>query len=211
MTMSALSTSPESTADLDAAQAAPSWRAPRWAAPVSLVICVLGIAVASYLTYAHYTDARNLACSDSGTLNCAKVTTSEQSRFLGMPVAVLGLAFFVGMTVLCLPQVWRRQERLVRWVRLTGVVVGIAMVLYLIAAELFIIEAICLYCSFVHGLTFLLFVVVVAATLSGMQRPELIDEQDFDDQDFDDQDLDDQDLDDQDLDDQDLDADDSDR
>jgi uncharacterized membrane protein len=180
-----------SSGDLESAPR-PTWRPPRWASPVSLVICVLGIAVASYLTYAHYTDARNLACSDSGTLNCAKVTTSAQSRFLGMPVAVLGLAFFVGMTVLCLPQLWRRQERLVRWVRLAGVVVGVGMILYLVAAELFIIEAICLYCTFVHGLTFLLFVTVVAATVSGVQRPaddyDYYDDDDEDDVEYDDAD-----------------------
>jgi uncharacterized membrane protein len=187
--MSALRTSP-GVAEGPDPEAAPSWRPPRWASPLTLVLCVLGIAVASYLTYAHYTDARNLACSDQGTLNCAKVTTSEQSRFLGMPVAVLGLAFFVGMTVLCLPQVWRRQERWVRWLRLLGVVVGVGMILYLIAAELFIIEAICLYCSFVHGLTFLLFVAVVAATVSGTQPPAYVDDYsdfDDDDDDFDDE------------------------
>ena len=100
------------------------WRPPRWASPVSLVICVLGIAVASYLTYAHYTDASNLACSDSGTINCAKVTTSAQSRFLGMPVAVLGLAYFVAMAAVCLPFAWRRQERIVRLGRLAAAATG---------------------------------------------------------------------------------------
>src|ERR1700761_1869279 len=89
------------------------WKSPRWAAPVSLLVCVLGIAVASYLTYVHYTTVRNLACSDRGVINCAKVTTSAQSHFLGMPVAVLGLAYFVAMAALSLPWVWRRQEPIV--------------------------------------------------------------------------------------------------
>ena len=169
--------------------AEPLWRPPRWAAPVTLVICVLGIAVATYLTYVHYTDPRSLACSDSGVVNCTKVTTSAQSRFLGIPVAVLGLAYFVGMAALCLPQVWRRPERAVRLVRLTGAVVGVAMILYLIAAELFIIEAICLWCTVVHGLAFLLFVAVLAATLSGTSRPVADDDfDDYADDDFDDDD-----------------------
>src|ERR1700761_3014400 len=98
--------------DVDSA-AAIRWKPPRWAAPTALLLCVLGIAVASYLTYAHYTDVRNLACSDRGKINCAKVTTSAQSHFLGMPVAVLGLAYFVAMTALCLPWAWRRQEPIV--------------------------------------------------------------------------------------------------
>ena len=144
-----------------------TWRPPRWAAPASLAVCVLGLAVSSYLTYVHYTDVSNLACSDSGTINCAKVTTSAQSRFLGMPVAVLGLAYFVGMTLLCLPYAWKRPEPIVRLARVAGVLAGIAMVLWLVYAELFIIDAICLWCTVVHGLTLVLLVVVLAATLSG--------------------------------------------
>lgn len=146
------------------------WRPPRWASPVSLVISVLGVAVASYLTYAHYTDVSALACSDKGVVNCAKVTTSAQSRFLGMPVAVLGLAYFVAMAVACMPWAWRRPERIVRFARLAAAGGGVVMILYLIYAELFIIEAICIYCTAVHGLTLVLFVVVAIATVSGTQR-----------------------------------------
>ena len=165
------------------------WKAPRWAAPVSLLVCVLGIAVASYLTYAHYTDVRNLACSDRGVVNCAKVTTSAQSHFLGMPVAVLGLAYFVAMAALCLPWAWRRPERMVRYGRLAAAGGGVVMVLWLVYAELFIIDAICLYCSVVHGLTLVFFLVVAAATVSGTSRPELDDyDDDFDEDDFDDED-----------------------
>jgi uncharacterized membrane protein len=165
------------------------WKAPRWASPISLLICLLGMAVASYLTYAHYTDVRNLACSDNGVINCAKVTTSAQSRFLGMPVAVLGLAYFVGMAALSLPWAWRRQEPIVRWVRLAAAVSGVAMVLWLVYAEFFIIDAICLYCTIVHGLTLVLFLVIAAATVTGSVPAALADDYaDYDDLDDDDDD-----------------------
>jgi uncharacterized membrane protein len=156
-----------------------TWRPPGWAWPVTLVICVAGIAVASYLTYAHYTDASVLACSDKGVVNCAKVTTSEQSHFLGMPVAVLGLAYFLGMAALCLPWAWRRPERLVRLARLVAAGGGVVFVLYLLYAELFIIDAICLYCTIVHGLTVLLFIAIALATASGVQRPKIADYDDY--------------------------------
>ena len=45
------------------------------------------------------------------------------------------------------------------------------MVLWLVYAELFIIDAICIYCTVVHGLTLMFFLVVVAATVSGTGRP----------------------------------------
>lgn len=132
-------------------------RVPRPVPPFSLVLALAGVAVSTYLTIAHYTTPTILACSASGTIDCARVTTSAQSRFLGIPVAVLGLVFFVGMTALCLPAAWRSDRRLVHLVRLLATTTGIAFVLWLVYAELFIIGAICLWCTVAHVLAFGLF------------------------------------------------------
>jgi len=136
------------------------------AAPVgviwsSLVLCVLGLGVAGYLTFEHYTASRTLACSDNGAINCLKVTTSSYSKVLGVPVALLGLLFFVAMTALCLPVFWRATNPNVRRVRLAAAAVGMVSVLYLVWVELFRVDAICLWCTAVHVLTFALFAVVV--------------------------------------------------
>jgi uncharacterized membrane protein len=63
-------------------------------------------------------------------------------------VAVLGLIFFVGLTALVSPPAWRYRQ--LDWLRVLGVVVGIATALYLVWAEAFRIKAICLYCTGVH-------------------------------------------------------------
>jgi uncharacterized membrane protein len=47
------------------------------------------------------------------------------------------------------------------------VVVGIGFVLYLVYTELFTLNAICLWCTSVHVLTFLLFALVVAGAAAG--------------------------------------------
>jgi uncharacterized membrane protein len=52
---------------------------PAWAIWSSLVLAVAGLAVSVYLTYEHYTGNKSLLCSDNGTVNCAKVTTSKWS------------------------------------------------------------------------------------------------------------------------------------
>jgi uncharacterized membrane protein len=58
----------------------------------------------------------------------------------------------------------------VHWARLGSVVVGIVFVLYLIWAELFRINEICLYCTGVHVLTFILFALIVGrAAFSGVR------------------------------------------
>ncbi|MFD2077560.1 Uncharacterized membrane protein [Actinopolymorpha cephalotaxi] len=145
--------------------------APTWAAPVSLVFCLAGLGLSVYLTYAHFTSASALACPDNGTVNCVRVTTSPQSMLAGLvPVAVAGLAYFIGMTILCLPVAWRSGSALLRRLRLAGGVVGVAMVCYLIYVELLVVGAVCLYCTAVHVVTFLLFVAILAADVMSIGR-----------------------------------------
>ena len=93
-------------------------------------------------------------------IDCAKVTTSPQSFILGIPVAVLGLVFFVVYAGLCAPPAWRSPEPLVRYARLAWAIGGVVTVVYLIYAELFEIDAICLWCSLVHLVAIALFIVV---------------------------------------------------
>jgi uncharacterized membrane protein len=136
---------------------------PRWVTVSSLVLALAGLAVAGYLTIAHFTSSSILACSSSGLVNCELVTTSAQSKFLGIPVALLGLLWFVGMTALCLPPAWRSSDRRVHLVRLLAAILGIGFVLWLIYAELIIIGAICLWCTVVHVIAFGLFAIAVWA------------------------------------------------
>ena len=126
-----------------------------------LACCVAGLGVSIYLTLTHYTKVVSLVCSNNGAINCEKVTTSPQSMVFGIPVAVLGLVFFVSMLVLALPRIYQRPELSIARLRLASSIVGVGFVLYLLYCELFIIHAICLWCSSVHILTFIIFCLVV--------------------------------------------------
>jgi len=133
----------------------------RWVAPFTTGVALAATAVSLYLTIAHYTDPDLLVCSDGGTVNCRTVTSSDQSLFLGIPVALLGLLWCIGMVGLCLPAAWRASSPLVHQARIVGAVAGIGFVLWLIYAELIIVGAICLWCTVVHVLAFVLFAAVV--------------------------------------------------
>jgi uncharacterized membrane protein len=137
---------------------------PRWLPWVSVALVVAGLGVATYLTIEHFTASTTLACPDTGTINCQKVTTSAQSKLVGIPVAVLGLAYFLGMLPLVLPAAWRSDDRRLRMGRLVAAGLGVLFALYLIYAELFVINAICLWCTVVHVLAFALFTVVALGT-----------------------------------------------
>ncbi len=128
-------------------------------------LAVAGTAVSAYLMIAHFTSAKVLACGDHGLINCQRVTTSPQSELFGIPVAVLGLIWFVAMAVLTSPPAWRSRSRLLGLVRLASVIAGMVFVLYLVHAELFTIDAICLWCTVAHLLAFALFAIVILQPL----------------------------------------------
>src|SRR5262249_42428779 len=122
-------------------------RVPMWLPVVAIALCVVGLAISGYLTYEHYTASKSLVCSDNGVVNCLQVTTSAQSTVFGIPVALLGLVYFVAMIPLCLPAAWRSRRPEVRAARIGAAVVGIGFVFYLLYSELFTIGKICLWCT----------------------------------------------------------------
>jgi uncharacterized membrane protein len=141
---------------------------PLWFQLVTWVLAIAGLGVSTWLTITHYDSSIPLACSDTGTINCALVTHSAESMVFGvLPVAVLGLAFYVFMVAAVSPWAWRLKYPQLAWVRLASVIVGIGFVLYLVYTELFTLDAICLWCTSVHVLTFLLFVLVVGGAAAG--------------------------------------------
>lgn len=145
---------------------------PRWIAPATGLTAGAGLAVSVYLTIAHYTTAVTLACPATGVVDCAKVTSSAQSVILGIPVAVLGLVFFAAAGALGLPALWRRPERLLRAARMLLSIIGVCFVARLVYAELFEIDAICLWCTVVHVLALAMFAITALGTAATATAPE---------------------------------------
>jgi uncharacterized membrane protein len=145
---------------------------PMWLRLTTFLVALAGLGVSIYLTIAHFTEATLAGCNETGGLvNCTKVTTSPQSYVFGIPVAVLGLAFYLFMVAIMSPWAWRATRREVHLVRIAALIAGMGFVLYLLYAELFIIGSICLYCTSVHALTFILFVLTMfAAATWGIGR-----------------------------------------
>jgi uncharacterized membrane protein len=155
-------------AEPTAAQAAQQqYAAPRWIQVTALVLSLAGLGVSIYLTIVHFVSKNLLICSANGTIDCEKVLTSSQAMVFGIfPVAVLGLAFYVFMVAINSPWAWRSQLPVIWWARLAAAISGMGFVLYLLYAELIQIGNICLWCTSVHVITFLLFVLLIfAATL----------------------------------------------
>jgi uncharacterized membrane protein len=99
--------------------------------------CLIGVGIAAYLTYVHYTHTAPI-CTSGG---CEKVQRSKYAELAGVPVALLGLITYVVLIAISL----------VRGVEaaFAGVLVafvGVAFSAYLLWAQLGPIGAICQWC-----------------------------------------------------------------
>jgi uncharacterized membrane protein len=106
---------------------------------VALVLSLLGIGVAGYLTYVHYADINPICAGGSG--GCEKVQASDQSKLVGIPVALLGLLSYI--TLLGLN--WLRGE-LARTGAALVAIVGFGFSVYLTIESVTVIAATCHWC-----------------------------------------------------------------
>ncbi|MCW3034080.1 MAG: hypothetical protein QOK19_1364 [Solirubrobacteraceae bacterium] len=107
---------------------------------VLIVTAVLGVGLASYLTYIHYAGIKPLCGRNGGS--CEFVQTSQYSDLAGVPVALLGLIGYV----LILGSLLAPDEERFRFATAALVLGGFAFSAYLTYREVFTLEAICEYC-----------------------------------------------------------------
>jgi uncharacterized membrane protein len=101
------------------------------------VVALAGIGVAGYLTYVHY-DEGALICTTGG---CEQVQQSDYAELAGIPVALLGLLAWVAVLVLV---AW--DSPLARALTAGVALVAAAFAVYLVVLQLFVIDAICVWC-----------------------------------------------------------------
>ena len=104
----------------------------------AILVTLAGIAVAGYLTWVHY-DAAALVCVAGG--GCETVQGSEYAEIAGIPVALLGLGAYVALLGLLL---W--DSVTARLAAAMLALVGFVFSMYLLALQLFVIDAACVWC-----------------------------------------------------------------
>lgn len=102
------------------------------------LLAVAGVAVAGYLTYAHYADASVACIVGSG---CETVQSSSYAEIAGVPVALVGV---VGYGAILAALAW--SDAIGRLVAAALALVGLLFSAYLLAVQLFVIDALCAWC-----------------------------------------------------------------
>jgi uncharacterized membrane protein len=129
-----------------------------------LAIALLGLGIAGYLTAVHYTPLP-LVCSTTGIVNCAQVTTSAYSVVPGtaLPITIPGMGWFGvsgALAALGLAGAWGDGIGL-RVVHLVWSGAALLVALGLVYIELVRLHQLCEWCSALHLLLFLSFLLSV--------------------------------------------------
>ena len=130
-----------------------------------IVLTVIGVGIATYVTYVHYAGIKP-ACTAGES--CTKVQTSVYSELLGVPVALMGLIGYIAILAsLLLPET--EQTRFATLILTLG---GFGFSAYLTYRELFSIHAICEWCVTSAGVMTILMLLSVWRFLRGDGSPQ---------------------------------------
>ena len=103
-----------------------------------IVVSIAGIVVSGYLTYIHY-QPHALICTTGG--GCETVQQSKYAVLIGIPIAIFGLAAWVVALALTL---WNSD--LARTLTAALALAALAFAAYLVILQLFVIDAVCVWC-----------------------------------------------------------------
>ncbi len=118
---------------------------PKWIPIVILVLSLVGFADATYLTVKHYQGIIP-PCAISG---CEQVLSSSYSEILGIPVALLGLIFYLFLLISIFAY-YDSKSSFVKdiCIKIVSILalLGLLGALGFIFIMLFVLHAICIYC-----------------------------------------------------------------
>lgn len=139
-----------------------------------LLLSILGIGVAIYLTAVHYENVP-LVCSKIGFIDCARVLSSSYSVVPGttIPITIPGLFWCAVGAALALAG-WRSkwQRRPLLLAEFVWTALGMLTVFYLLYVEIVRLHTICAWCTVLHAIILVMFLM----TIWQLQAPELEEE-----------------------------------
>jgi uncharacterized membrane protein len=143
----------------------------RHAVGLILILAFLGIADSAYLAQSEVSGAP-LICNIYSAGGCNAVAESSYSKLFGIPLADYGFLFFTILFVLAAFELALYNQMLRR--ALQGfALVGVVASIYSVVTQVFIIEAICVYCLLSALLTF--GVLVLASMIEPFRKAHMTD------------------------------------
>ena len=116
------------------------------------VLILLGLADSIFLTWEHYA-LTSVGCPVSPWINCLAVTSSKYSEIFGIPLAILGVVYYMFLSFFLI----KSKGKIFKHFFLIISSFGVLFSLYLTYIQAFEIRLFCLYCLASAIISFLIF------------------------------------------------------
>lgn len=141
----------------------------RWIDTVMLILALIGVADATYLTVQHYQRVVP-PCTLRG---CEVVLTSSYATIGNVPVSLFGIAYYALLVILLGIYFYRRHHRVLQLASLCTIA-GFLTSAWLVYVQIVLLHSICQYCMVSAVISTLLFVLGMIVLIRSRQPPEKI-------------------------------------
>ncbi len=113
------------------------------------LLAVIALGLSSYLAWSTWSSTPVLGCDSSGLIACDHVLSSPWSKWLGLPVSLLGALVYVG--ILAASWLAAKHDSSLAWnVLLTLSLMAAGSAMWFIGLQAVVVGSFCLYCMGVH-------------------------------------------------------------
>ncbi len=133
---------------------------------ILMALFITGLAASIYLQYLDWMvcsgQAYDSFCNVTNSINCTTVAASRYAKFLGLPLSLYGMEYFLaGLLIMLLSafRIWRFKE----WEPVILVMTGMSILIFalLLYISLAKIKAVCLVCGIVHLVNISTFIAIL--------------------------------------------------
>ena len=131
---------------------------------ILLVLAILGIIDAVYLTYEHFSDVI-LPCTVNRLIpflsDCGAVLRSQYALIFGVPIALIGLAYYIILSSVTALAIFT-EKKLFWFLFLFQSMLGTFVSFYLMFIQFIVLRGFCQYCTFSALISFTIFTLALA-------------------------------------------------
>ena len=133
-----------------------------------VALALLGLCLSLYLTWTTWNSSSVAGCGGDGLVDCEHVLASRWSKWLGLPVSLLGTLVYLGILVSG-ALTTRSRPGLAMTVLLSLALIAAGSAAWFVGLQVLILKGFCLYCMGVHACSFV--ICALSVLLWRGQRP----------------------------------------
>ena len=112
-------------------------------------LAVVALCLSGYLSWTTWSAGSMAGCTGDGLIDCDHVLASHWSKWLGLPVSLLGSLTYIGILAACWPAA-RHSQGLALSILLTLSLMAAGSAVWFIGLQIVVLQSFCIYCMAVH-------------------------------------------------------------